>query len=72
MSKDKSFEDKLEALEGIVEKLESGELPLDNAIDKYTEAMKLVSECDDKLKDTREKIGKIMKENGEVEDFDTE
>ena len=72
MSKEKSFEEKLESLESIVVELESGELPLDNAIDKYTEAMKLVNECDLKLKNTREKIGKIMKENGETEDFETE
>ena len=72
MSKEKTFEEKLEKLEKIVEELESGELPLDNAIDKYTEAMKLVKACDEKLKDTREKIGKIMTETGETKDFEAE
>jgi len=72
MSKELSFEEKLETLENIVDELEGGDLPLDKAIDKYTEAMKLVKDCDDKLKDTRKKIGKIMKENGETEDFEVE
>ena len=56
-------------LEEIVKELESGEVPLDDAINKYTEAMKLAKECSDKLNKVSEKVNKIMTENGKLEDF---
>ena len=49
-NKEKSFENNLEKLEEIVKKLESGEVPLDDAINEFNEAMKLAKLCDDKLK----------------------
>ena len=42
-----SFEQALENLEKIVQELESGSTELERAIDKYTEAMKLVKFCSD-------------------------
>ena len=46
MSKEeKSFEEKLSELEVIVKELESGNVDLDNAINKYTEAMKIAGDC---------------------------
>ena len=42
---------------------------MDDAINKYTEAMKLAKECSDKLDDVSEKVNKIMLENGKLEDF---
>ena len=47
----RKFEDKLEELEKIIATLENGDVALDESIKKYTEAMKLVKECDDELKD---------------------
>lgn len=64
-----TFEDKIKLLEEIIKDLESGEVPLDDAINKYTEAMKLAKECSDKLDDVSEKVNKIMLENGKLEDF---
>ncbi len=66
------FEDKIKELEKIVNDLESGNIDLDKAIDKYSKAMKLISECDKELKSVEEKISKIVKENGDLEDFDIE
>ena len=43
--KTKSFEENLEELETIVKKLENGDVPLDEAIDKFNEGMKLAGEC---------------------------
>ena len=40
--KDISFEDKIKELESIVKELESGEVNLDDAINKHTKAMALV------------------------------
>ena len=72
MAKEKeelTIEDKIKLLEEIVKELESGEVPLDDAINKYTEAMKLAKECSDKLSKVSEKVNKIMLENGKLEDF---
>jgi len=72
MEKELSFEESLENLESIVKELESGNTPLDNAIDKYTEAMKLVKFCNDKLNAATEKVNKILSENGELANFEIE
>ena len=66
----KKFEDKVKELEEIVSTLENGDVSLDESINKYTEAMKLVKECDDELKNIEEKVNKIVNENGELEDFE--
>ena len=59
----------LEKLEEIVNKLENGDVPLDDAIDEFSNAMKLVKLCNDKLTAAEESIAKIVKENGEVVEF---
>ncbi|MDO5823699.1 exodeoxyribonuclease VII small subunit [Methanobrevibacter sp.] len=64
-----SFEESLEKLEEIVDKLETGDVPLDNAIDEFNKAMKLVNICNEKLQVAEESIAKIVKENGEILDF---
>ena len=66
---DLSFEESLEKLEEIVNKLESGDVPLDDAIDEFTKAMELVKVCNNKLNNAEEAIAKIVKDNGELEDF---
>ena len=53
-------------------KEESDDINLDDSIDKYTKAMKLVKECDEKLKNVEEQVNKIVAENGELKDFNTE
>ena len=68
--KEISFEEKIKKLEAIVSELESGEVDLEVAIDKYTEAMKLSKECSDKLTEVTEKVNKILADNGNLEDFE--
>lgn len=68
--KEVSFEENLEKLETIVKKLENGEVPLDNAIDEFTEAMKLAKVCDEKLKKAEETITKLVNKDGSLEEFD--
>ena len=70
MEKKVKFEDKLKELEDIINELESGEIDLDSSIEKYTKAMTLVKECDEKLKNVEEKVSKIVTENGELENFE--
>ena len=66
----KSFEEALKELENIVKELENGSVELDKAINKYSDAMKLVKYCSDKLNNAEEKVNKILTENGNLEDFE--
>lgn len=66
----KTFEENLEELENIVKELESGEVSLDDAINKYSDAIKLVKICEDKIRNAEEVVTKIVNENNEVENFE--
>ena len=70
--KEKTFEGALEKLEAIVKELESGNVDLDNAIKKYTEAMNLAKICNEKLDNATKSVNKILEENGKLEDFNIE
>jgi len=70
--KEASFEENLEKLESIVKKLESGEVPLDDAIKEFTEAMNLAKTCDEKLKNAEEAITKLVNSDGSLEEFKVE
>ena len=54
-----SFEDALEELKGIVERLERGEGKLDEAIEAYDRGAALKRHCEAKLREAKEKIEKI-------------
>ena len=64
-----SFEESLEKLEEIVNKLENGDVPLDDAIDEFNNAMQLVKICENKLSAAEESIAKIVQDNGDIADF---
>lgn len=68
---EKSFEEALSELEAIVKELESGNVNLDDAINKYGEAMKLVKVCENKIKNAEDMVVKIVKDN-KVEDFEVQ
>lgn len=67
-----TFEDSLKRLEEIVKDLENGNVLLDDAINKFKEAMDLSKSCNEKLKEAEENVNKILKENGKLEDFKIE
>lgn len=69
--KEKTFEENLKELELIVKELETGSCSLDDAIEKFTNGMKLAKICGDKLTAATEKVNKILTENGELKDFET-
>ncbi|MFD2045962.1 exodeoxyribonuclease VII small subunit [Ornithinibacillus salinisoli] len=71
-SKEISFEEAMEQLETIVEKLEEGDVPLEKAINYYQEGMKLSKLCSDKLSNVQEKMAQIMNEQGELEPFEVQ
>lgn len=53
------FEDAFERLEAIVDRLESGDVALEESLELYTEGMTLVKLCNQKLAVAREKIEKL-------------
>ncbi len=67
--KEITFEGALKDLEIIIKDLESGAIPLEEAITKYTDAMNLVKLCQEKLDKATTQVNKILSENGELEDF---
>lgn len=72
MEKSKKLEEELKKLETIIKELEDGDIDLDDAINKYTEAMKVAKSCSDKLTKAEEQVNKILTENGKLEDFEIE
>lgn len=70
MEKEAKFEENIKELEKIINELETGETDLDDSIIKYTNAMKLVRICDEKLKNIEEQVSKIVLESGETENFE--
>jgi exodeoxyribonuclease VII small subunit len=64
MSKKKSeqFEEALKRLQTIVEKLERGDLPLEQAMESFTEGMQLVQLCHQKLEEAERKVQVLVKD----------
>ena len=61
------FGDKVKELESIINELENGEIDLEESIEKYTKALKLVKECDEQLKNIEEQVNKMIVDNKEVD-----
>ncbi|PLS15310.1 exodeoxyribonuclease VII small subunit [Bacillus sp. M6-12] len=67
--KELSFEQAMDRLEQIVEKLEDGDVPLEEAIVYYKQGMDLSRLCHQKLKTVEEQLTEILREDGELEGF---
>lgn len=67
-----TFEDKMNALNEIVAKLESGKLTLDENLKAYEDGMKLYRELSTILKEKEGVVRKIIEESGEEVSFDLE
>ncbi len=57
-----SFEAALGQLEGIVESMESGEVPLAELLAKFEEGTRLLKVCEARLKDAELKIEQLKKQ----------
>lgn len=67
MEKQLSFEEAMEQLEVIVQRLEEGDVPLEEALTIYKKGMGLSKLCHDKLKMVEEQLTSVITENGEEE-----
>ncbi|WP_237055542.1 exodeoxyribonuclease VII small subunit [Microbulbifer sediminum] len=61
-----TFEQALGELEQLVERLEAGDLPLEDALADFERGVKLTRECQQKLASAEQKVKVLMEENGEV------
>ena len=70
-SKAPSLEKSLESLEKIVDELESGDLPLEKAMQKFEEGIKLTRSCQSALREAEQKVEILMQDaDGDaVEEF---
>ena len=60
------FEDALAEIDSIVEKLESGEIALDDSLEMFQRGMQLIDFCSKKLNDVEEKL-KVLLEGADGE-----
>jgi exodeoxyribonuclease VII small subunit len=71
-----NLEKSLADLEALVEELESGDLPLEKAMKKFEEGIKLTRGCQTALKEAEQKVEILLKSAGgeslEVFDIDDE
>ncbi len=65
-----NFEQQLEALEAIVDQLEDGDLPLDEALKVFEKGVKLSRQCQQHLAEAEQKVTILM--NGKEELFEAE
>ncbi len=61
-----TFEEAMKQLEQIVQELESGDLPLEKAILKYEEGVRLSRFCSEKLDETEKRITILQDQEGNV------
>jgi len=68
------LEKSLASLEEIVEELESGDLPLETAMKKFEEGIKLTRGCQTALKEAEQKVEILLKSAGgdNLEDFEVD
>ena len=59
---EKKFEQALEELEKVVERLESGELSLEDSLTAFEEGVRLVKYCNQKLNEAERKIELLVKD----------
>ncbi|CAG7642176.1 exodeoxyribonuclease VII small subunit [Paenibacillus allorhizosphaerae] len=59
-----SFEQAMDQLERIVAQLESGDVPLEKAIELFQEGMKLSQLCGQKLEQVERKIEILLEQDG--------
>ena len=62
-AKEKTFEESLNALEEIVQRLERGDVPLEEALVAFQEGMALSKQCQDTLEKAEKTLTKMMTEN---------
>jgi len=70
MMEEIKFDEALQQLEGIIQRLEAGNLPLEESIELYKQGMTLSTDCHKKLQKIEAEVVKLVDNAGNVSDFD--
>lgn len=66
------FEQSLEKLEALVERMEQGDLSLEDSLKTFEEGIKLTRECQQALVKAEQKVKLLIEENGQLTEADFE
>ena len=66
------FEASMDKLEKLVEKMEVGDLTLEESLKIFEEGVKLTRECQQALADAEQKVKLLIEESGEITSTDFE
>ncbi|NNG13019.1 MAG: exodeoxyribonuclease VII small subunit [Halobacteria archaeon] len=68
------FEQSLQELEALVEKMEQGDLSLEESLQHFERGVQLTRACQQALKEAEQKVETLLKKNGqeEIAPFDSE
>ena len=61
------FEESLSKLESLVEKMEAGDLSLEDSLKTFEEGIKLTRECQQALKQAEQKVNLLIEKSGQIE-----
>lgn len=62
--KKRSFEESLQCLEEVVQKLEAGDMTLDQSLKLFEEGIKASNDCRRVLEEARKRVQKLVSEDG--------
>ncbi|WP_129598266.1 exodeoxyribonuclease VII small subunit [Methanohalophilus profundi] len=71
-TENKNFEDSLLELEDIVEKLENGQISLQESMEMFERGIKLAGICNHILQEAEQRIEQLIERNEEIETCDLE
>lgn len=60
------FEHALQQLEGLVEQLEQGDLPIEDALKAFEQGVKLTRKCQGILQQAEQKVQLLTEQDGEI------
>ena len=66
------FEEALEKLSALVEKMESGDLSLEESLKIFEEGIKLSKDCQNALSDAEKKVQALLQEEDQTNTLDSE
>ena len=69
-AKKNNFEEQLNELQEIVNKLESGNVPLEDALNEFQAGVKLSRELEKKLNDAEQTVAKLVDKDGNEKTLD--
>ncbi|MFY0929327.1 MULTISPECIES: exodeoxyribonuclease VII small subunit [Lactobacillus] len=69
-TKKNNFEEQLNELQEIVNKLESGNVPLEDALNEFQAGVKLSRELEKKLNDAEQTVAKLVDKDGNEKTLD--